>query len=453
MLTAISNISSSLNKNVNSAPLAVFRVLFGLMMLASIVRFWLNGWIEQLYIQPSFHFKYLGFEWVTALGPFTYVLFVVCGLSALMVALGFKYSLAIITFFLSFTYIELIDKTTYLNHYYFISLVAFLLIWLPANKRFSIDAYLNPEKAFKTVPNWTILSIKVLLGIVYFYAGLAKLNSDWLLNAMPLKIWLPANSDLPIIGPLLNETWVHYGMSWAGALYDLTIPFLLFWKRTRIWAFAAVVFFHVLTRALFPIGMFPFIMILSTLIFFSANFHEKLLGFWPKRWSIYTEKNLVYKTSLIRQVGMGLLAFFFFVQFLLPFRFVTQKGELFWHEQGFRFSWRVMLMEKAGYAEFKVKDAESGQMERVNADQFLTAFQQKQMATQADFIIQFAHFLKDEYLKKGMQKPEVYVDSYVAINGRTSQPYVRSDINLAALPTSTNKSEILNPFNHEIKGL
>ena len=94
------------------------------------------------------------------------------------------------------------------------------------------------------VPKWTIDSVKVLLGIVYFYAGLAKINSDWLFKAMPLKIWLPSKYDIPLIGDLLmNQNWFHYAMSWSGMIYDLLIPFLLLYKKTRWFAFVLVVFF------------------------------------------------------------------------------------------------------------------------------------------------------------------------------------------------------------------
>ena len=267
---------------VEAAPLAVFRVLFGLMMLLSIVRFWAYGWIDKFYLKPKFFFSYYGFEWVKPIGEFTYLIFIVCAISAILVALGYRYKLAIIVFFLSFTYIELMDKTTYLNHYYFISLLSFLMIFLPANAYYSLDAYRNPKRAFQYIPSWTINSIKMLLCIVYFYAGLAKLNSDWLLKAMPLKIWLPSKFDTPLIGSLLGEEWVHYAFSWTGALFDLCIPFLLLNKKTRIFAFVMVVIFHVLTRVLFPIGVFPFVMIISALIFFDARIHFKILGFFSR---------------------------------------------------------------------------------------------------------------------------------------------------------------------------
>ena len=83
--------SEYFNEKSSSAPLAVFRIGFGLLMCYSIIRFWLKGWIETLYIQPKFHFSYYGFEWVKPLEEYTYILFMICGVSALLVALGLKY--------------------------------------------------------------------------------------------------------------------------------------------------------------------------------------------------------------------------------------------------------------------------------------------------------------------------------------------------------------------------
>ncbi|MBR9845648.1 MAG: HTTM domain-containing protein, partial [Algicola sp.] len=387
------------------APLAVFRIGFGVMMCFSVIRFWYHGWIEKLYILPKFHFKYYGFEWVKSLGDYNYLLFFICGISALFIAFGLKYRLAIITFFLSFTYIELIDKTTYLNHYYFISILSFLMIFLPANAYFSVDNILKKQYITK-IPKWTIDSIKLLLGIVYVYAGLAKLNSDWLFRAMPLQIWLPSKYDLPFIGEnLMQQDWFHYAMSWSGMIYDLTIPILLLYKRTRIFAFVLVVFFHVFTRVLFPIGMFPFIMIVGTLIFFEAKFHHKVIAvikrlLQPFRTEIKPISETKYKMSKQKFI-LPVLALFFVLQTLLPFRYVLYPDELFWTEEGYRFSWRVMLMEKAGHTTFKIVDAKSGQSFYVQNDDFLTSFQEKQMSFQPDFILEYAHYLGDHFTAQG----------------------------------------------------
>ena len=454
MLTAV---QKYFKKDTQAAPLAVFRVLFGFMMALSILRFWANGWIEKLYIQPKFFFSYYGFEWVKPIGDYTYIIFIICGIATLFVALGYKYRMAIIVFFLSFTYIELMDKTTYLNHYYFISCIAFLMIFLPANVYFSVDTYKNPRKAFQMIPKWTIDSIKLMLGIVYFYAGLAKLNSDWLFNAMPLKIWLPSKYDLPFLGDLMQQQWVHYTFSWSGALYDLAIPFLLLYRRTRWFAFALVVIFHVMTRVLFPIGMFPYIMIVSTLIFFGTGFHRKVIRFISKLLRIDYSKMVALsqtkKYRFKRNIALPILAIFFVIQLLFPWRYLAYPNELFWTEEGYRFSWRVMLMEKAGYAQFKIKNTETGEQFLVNNTDFLTPFQEKQMSTQPDFILQYAHFLGEHFEAEGHENVAVYAESYVALNGRLSQPYVDPNVDLMKQRESFRSKDWILPFNDTITGL
>ncbi len=446
-------------KTTNVAPLIVFRIFFGLMMLGSIIRFWCNGWIYQLYIQPKFFFSYTGFNWVKPLGEYTYIIFLICGLSSFFVAIGLKYRLSIILFFLSFTYIELMDKTTYLNHYYFISVLSFVMIFLPANANFSIDSYLN-KKEYSSVPNWCIDIIKLLLGIVYFYAGIAKINSDWMFRAMPLKIWLPSKYDLPLIGSnLMQQEWFHYAMSWSGMLYDVCIPFLLLYKRTRVIAFILVVFFHVFTRVLFPIGMFPFIMIISTLIFFDASFHQKII----RRINVLISpiKSLFKKVNILKlrdfnyahkNLILPFLIGFVLLQLLMPFRYVFYPGELFWTEEGYRFSWRVMLIEKAGYTMFKIVDSKTGKFFYVQNSDFLTPMQEKQMSTQPDFILEYAHYLGDHFKKDGHKNIQVFVDSYVGLNGRLSKPFINPKVDLYKEKETLKHKNWILPFKDEIKG-
>jgi hypothetical protein len=373
------------------------------------------------------------------------------------VAVGYKYRLAIITFFLSFTYIELMDKTTYLNHYYFISVLSFLMVFLPANAKFSLDNILR-KKSYNQIPNWTLDSIKLLLSIVYIYAGIAKLNSDWLFKAMPLKIWLPSKYDLPLIGnSVMQQDWFHYAMSWSGMFYDLTIPFLLLYKRTRMFACAVVVFFHVFTRILFPIGMFPYIMIIATLIFFDASVHEKIITIMKRLLQPFRRQIKVSQTQDLyqyssRKILLPVLAVFFAFQILFPFRYLMYKGELFWTEEGYRLSWRVMLMEKAGLTTFKIANSKTGQYFYVDNTDFLTAFQEKQMSFQPDFILEYAHFLGDHFKAQGHENVQVFADSYVALNGRLSKQYVDPTIDLYQEKESFKPKHWILPFKDDIKG-
>ena len=443
-----------------SEPLAVFRIGFGLLMCYSIIRFWRKGWIETLYLDPNFHFSYYGFEWVKPLGEYTYLLFVICFISSLFITIGFKYRISILMFFLSFTYIELMDKTTYLNHYYFISILSFLMCFLPLNSTFSIDNF-TKKKTYKEVPIWTIDSIKLLLCIVYFYAGLAKLNSDWLLESMPLKIWLPSKFDLPLIGQnLMQYEWVHYFMSWGGMFYDLLIPFLLLYKPTRIFAFFLVIFFHVFTKVLFPIGMFPFIMIVGALIFFDYKVHSKILNQIKKIISIFIKSSESYRTKIENRLKLTnekfiliSISIFFVLQIIVPFRYVLYPGELFWNEQGYRFSWRVMLKETVGYTTFKIVDEKNGKYFYVNNDDYLTPFQEKQMSFQPDFILEYANYLGDLYKSEGHQNVQVFAESFVALNGRRSKRFIDKDFNLYGVKESFKNKEWILPLNDEIKGI
>ncbi|NQY05252.1 MAG: HTTM domain-containing protein [Flavobacteriaceae bacterium] len=447
--------STYITKATPIEPLVVFRIGFGVLMLISIIRFWYNGWIEKLYIEPSFFFSYYGFEWVKPLGEHTYWLFIICGVTSVMITLGLQYRLAIITFFLSFTYIELMDKTTYLNHYYFISILSFILIFLPLNKAFSIDSYFS-KKTYKKIPVWTINSIKLLISIVYFYAGIAKVNSDWLGKAMPLKIWLPSKYDLPLIGDsLMQQEWFHYAMSWSGMLYDIAIPFLLLYRKTRVLGFAFVVIFHVFTHVLFPIGMFPYIMIVSALIFFSPGFHKKIISFLRSVFKSNTNRFTIGEYYRIRRgrLTLGIVGCFFVLQLLMPFRYIAYPGELFWTEEGYRFSWRVMLMEKMGYANFKIVDGKTGKRFYVNNSDFLTAFQEKQMSFQPDFILEYAHYLGDHFSSQGHKNVEVYVECFVALNGRLSVPYIDPEVDLYKEKESFKPKTWILPFKDEIKGL
>lgn len=414
---------------VHIAPLITFRILFGGLMMVTALRFMQKGWIEKLYVEPNFFFKFYGFEWVKVLDQTgMYLLYSVIALSAAFIMLGLCYRIASIVFFLTFTYSELIDATNYLNHYYLVCLLAFILIFMPAHRAYSLDVRLHPRLQISHVPKWCITLLIIQISLVYFYAGFAKLNPDWLFRAMPLASWLPANSDLPILGYFFEQRWVAFAFSWAGAFYDLSIPLFLSYRKTRPIAYVAVVIFHLLTKLLFNIGMFPFIMIFSTLIFFPANFHQRLLQ--PFRVGVAKCFKSDLSLSYFSKSYVFWLPFLAF-QLLFPLRHYAYSGNVLWTEEGYRFSWRVMLVEKNGLATFRVKDKASGRQSEVINSNYLTTFQEKQLAIQPDFMLQYAHFLAKEYRKKYQFKnPEVTVQSYVTLNGRTSKVFIDPNFDL-----------------------
>lgn len=412
---------SKLRQQVSIAPLALFRILFGLMMFIATLRFMLNGWVHELYIKPQFFFTYYGFEWIKPLGTTgMYAVFTLIAISALLVCFGLFYRVAIIVFFVLFTYTELIDKSIYLNHYYLIALVSGLMCLLPANGFASLDVKFGLTKPIREVPYAVLFVIQLQLVMVYFFAGIAKINYDWLVNAMPLKVWLPAKNDMPLVGGILANEITAYVFSWCGMLFDLCIAFFLFSRRTVWYAYAIILVFHIVTAILFPgIGMFPFIMMVITTVFLPETFHKKVLSFI----STHSTKPITYKPATLLPAILGL---YFLVQALMPFRYLLYPGKLFYTEQGYRFSWRVMLMEKTGYCTFYTED-DKGKREQINPAYYLTPLQQRQMNTQPDMILQFARYLS---AKTGNNK--VYAESYVSVNGRGSVTLIDPNTDLAS---------------------
>lgn len=424
-------------------------------MLFGTLRFISKGWVSELYIDPSFHFTYYGFDWIKVLpGNWMFLPFIVMVLSSLALILGAFYRFSAILFFVAFTYIELLDKSYYLNHYYFVSLVAFLMIFLPANRLLSVDAYRKPEIVSKKTENWTIWILRFQLGIVYFFAGIAKLNSDWLFEAQPLKIWLQAYRDLPLVGALFTSSALAFAFSWFGCIYDLTIPFFLSSKKTRNIAYLFVIVFHLVTWILFPIGVFPWVMIFSTLIFFPAEFHQKMINFFQSKLNLQKQFATVVQKSN-KKIILSFLSIYIVFQVLIPFRYLLYSGNLPWSEEGMRFSWRVMLMHKEGLATFYVKDRKTGGEIEIDNTKYLTNTQIDQMSTQPDFILQYANYLHEQFKdtllvygdkKVHLKNPSIHAESFVSLNGRQSKKFVDKKYDLTQIENNLGERTWLESY-------
>lgn len=440
-MTAIDKLLKYIKQPVSIAPLVIFRITFGALLFISTLRFLLKGWVYQFYVLPKMYFPFYGFEWVKPLPENAmYALFFVLLICAVLITVGLFYRVSIALFFLIFTYAELIDKTNYLNHYYFVSIVCFILLFIPAHLSFSLDIKWRKKMEVETVSRFFILLLQLQLFLVYFFAGIAKINCDWLINAQPLKMWLPAFSHFYIIGKYLEQDWVAYLFCWFGCVYDLSIGFFLFNKKTVGIAYVFVLIFHLATALFFNIGMFPYVMIVITVIFFKEDTHLFIL----RKLKILYNYSVLRNTTNTVSIKPGLIIIFsvyFIIQLMMPFRYLLYDGKLFWTEQGYRFSWRVMLMEKAGTAFFYVKDSKTNKEVEVDNKKYLAYMQEKQMSTQPDMMVDYAKFLKKEFSKKGFVNPTVRAQSFVTLNGSGSKEFINDSIDLSLESNSFLKNK------------
>ena len=442
----------ALRRPLDSAWLAAFRVLFGLTLLTSTLRFLAYGWIDQLFVAPQFHFKYLGFAWVKVLpaGELHALFWLLAALSAL-VSLGLLFRVAAIGLFVGFTYLQLLDVTTYLNHYYLASLLALLLACSPAGQTWSLDARLRPRIARDTLPAAWLYLFRFQVAVVYTFAGLAKAHGDWLFHAEPLRIWLLSRADTPLLGPILAQDWAAPAMSWAGFLFDTSIAWWLMVPRVRPFAYLVVIGFHSITGLLFPIGMFPVIMVLSALVFFSPGWPRKLAARLPARlraWfaapsGMYVSASPTSGRSYRLWLAIGAAYCSFQVAF--PLRFLAYGGSVRWHEQGMRFSWRVMVREKNGSITFVVRATRTGRTYYVAPHQYLTSLQEREMSSQPDLILQLAHRIRDDYQAKGLGPVEVRADTWVSLNGRAIHRLIDPKVDLSRIEDGLGKADWILP--------
>ena len=424
-------------RRVDGASLGVFRIAFGLVGLLSVVRLIDRGWATTRYAGPTHRFTYLGFGWVPKPSPAgMLVLLAVVGVAAALVAVGWHYRPAIATFFLGFTWIELIDVTTYLNHYVFVSLMAFLLCFLPADASLSISARRSGER---TVAVGVLWLLRAQVGVVYVFAGTAKLHGDWLGHALPLRLWLPALDGLGPFDGLLEQRWTAHALALAGAVFDCTIVALLLWRRTRLFAFVAVVVFHVVTWRLFPIGVFPWLMVAGATLFFTPG--------WPRRqgWGRWLRSRPPNEAdaepddagsprTLSRAQRLAMVAGLAWVvlQVVFPLRHLLYPGDARWTNEGYRFSWNVLAVERAGDVTFRLTDPVTGEAWTDDARALYTADQWRLMATEPDLIHQAALELARAAREAGHPAVQVRADAYVSLNGRPAAPFIDPTVDLAA---------------------
>jgi len=418
---------------VDIAILVYFRIIFGAIMLWEVLRYFDHDWISDYWITPTFHFTYYGFDWLQPLpGDGMYYHFVILGILSVCIAVGFKYRIATSLFFLGFAYIFLLEQARYLNHFYLIFLISFLMIFVPAHRSLSIDAWLNRKKQSDYVPSWSLWILRFQLAVVYFYGGIAKLNWDWL-NGEPLRQWLSYRTDFPIIGSYFTEEWMVYLFAYSALLIDLlVVPFLL-WKRTRLAAFGVVVSFHLLNAQLFSIGIFPWFMIFATLIFFDPA--------WPRfnRWKRSKEppKRYNHHSNLTKnqKVVLALLLMFVVVQLSVPLRHFLYPGSVHWTEEGHIFSWHMKLRDKdTRDIVFYVTHPATGETWEVDPSDDLTKRQLSKMSTRPGMILQYSHYIAEKLHEEGYEDIEVRVEAMTSLNSREPQLFIDPSINLAAEP-------------------
>lgn len=425
-------ILTAANRPVGAASVAFFRAAFGALMVVASVRFFTHGWIHADYYAPKHFLHYYGLGWVKPLPhPGMYFVHGAMALAAMGITLGVAYRTACVAFGVLFAYAHAIDKSNYLNHYYLVGLLVLLFAIMPLDREGSLRVLWRRGERATPVRAWILWLLRFQVGAVYFFGGFAKVGQDWLIEGEPLRIWLSANAELPLLGRYVTDERTALVFAWGGMLFDLTIVPLLLVRRTRAPAYVVVVAFHVMTSLLFRIGMFPYIMIASATLFFDPSWPRRLP--LPARWrsSLASTEGERISGPLLGGASTAAVAAYVIFQIAFPLRRFAYPGNTLWTEEGFRFAWRVMLVEKSGELELTVVDRD-GQRRVVDPHDYLTPFQTRMTVTQPDMILELAHIVAREHVAKTGDTVRVYANAVVSFNGRMRSALIDPSVDLAA---------------------
>ncbi len=406
-MTLAAKINKSLFTQVDASSLVAFRIIFGVILLSQVVKSFSQSQIQLNYLTKSFYFKYYGFEWVEIWpGDGIYIHFAVMGVLTVFIMIGFLYRLSTVLFFLAFCYIFLLDQAIYLNHYYLVILVSFLMCILPANHYFSVDARLRPIIRSSTVPAWSVWILRAQFEIVLLYAGLVKINPDWL-RLEPLRIWL--NDLAPeMIAPfnyLYTQDWVIAIAAYGVILLHIVGAPLLLFKRTRLVVFCLYAGFHTMNHFTFNIGIFPWFTLLGSLIFFDPDWPKqlwarflKLMGRSPMSLTSDEPQSTpaisnqgAVRFSFRQQALLAFIGIWLAYQILFPLRHLLYPGNVSWTEEGHRFSWQMKLRDKQAIANFLIIHEPTKRSWYLYSNCCLSTYQVYSMAVRPDMILQFAH--------------------------------------------------------------
>ena len=270
---------------VDSSLLVFFRIAFGSIMIWEAWLMLSKNWVEEHYMPGVFHFTYWPFDFVQPWpSPGMEIHIIAIGVLGGMIALGLFYRFAAVCLFFAFTYVFLLEQTRYLNHFYLVCLFSCLLIFLPLNRQFSLDALISREEKPRPMPTWALWILRFQVAAPMFFSGIAKLNADWL-RGEPLRTWIQEEPDFPIIGQFFFHEPMVWCFVYGAILLDLCFAAYMLHPRTRIVGFCFVLFFHFANERLFNLGIFPWFMVVASILFFAPD----LL---PRMWRDIQQSNV-----------------------------------------------------------------------------------------------------------------------------------------------------------------
>uniref|UniRef100_A0A6Q2YCR2 Vitamin K-dependent gamma-carboxylase n=1 Tax=Esox lucius TaxID=8010 RepID=A0A6Q2YCR2_ESOLU len=437
-----------LNRPADPASLGIFRFLFGMVMAIDITQERGLSHLDYKYLDgaPVCRFPLLNFLQPLPL-DYMYLVYVVMFFGAIGIMLGCFYRLACLMFISTYWYVFFLDKTTWNNHSYLYGLIGFQLTIMDANRYWSIDGLRSPKKRNAQVPLWNYTLLRSQIFIVYFIAGIKKLDADWVEGYSMSYLahhWLfdPFRMILP--NEMVSLLVVHGG----GLCLDLSAGYLLFFDATRPYGIFFVSYFHCMNSQLFNIGMFSYTMLATSPLFCYPDWPRRFFAHFPcflrpvlplttpppqpSTSCVYPEirntctgaqENIsackTSKTRFKHKLATLFSILYLTEQFFLPYSHFITQGYNNWTNGLYGYSWDMMVHSRSHqHVKITYRDGKTGVVGYLNPGVFT---QSRRWKDHGDMLKQYATCLSHHLPHYNISDPEIYFDIWVSINERFQQ--------------------------------
>lgn len=460
----LTRLSRELLQDVPIDFLVIYRIAFGVVMCYWAIYNLRYGIPYNSYTITPYHFTYYGFDWVKPLDLELAVggvaidgmslLFIGMAVFAVCIALGLWYRVAATIFGICYAYWFLLDKAYYLNHYYLCAILSLMLPLLPADRAFSIGAWLHPERRRGTTPAWTLWLLRFQIGIPYFFGGIAKLNADWL-RGQPMRTTLAHMSDHPWVSrfPFDQEVLVQM-VCWGGLAFDLAIMPLLLYRRTRWFGFLLACGFHFSNHNLWNIGIFPWLMMAATTIYFDPGWPRQLLNRLGLAAKPIVEK--VQSSGRLRwtqRLTVASVLLWMTFQVLMPLRVFVTPGNPSWSEVAHHFSWHMLLRAKVSGLRIYATDPKTGRSGTIDLRKYVNLRQLSVVGRDPRLIHQLCLIIEEDLRERGFPDTELRALALVSLNGRKPQPIIDPTVDLTKQPRNLSYPDwivdLYEPYRHD----
>lgn len=376
----------------------------GVLVAVTCGRALVHGWVDTLWAGTPGRLAYPLLGWVPVPSRGVLIgLVVLCGLAGAAAAAGLAQRALLGLAALGMTWLGALDAAAYLNHEVLLVALAGLLALLPGGR---------------SVPRWAVVAPRVLVGSVYLWAAVAKLDTGWLAGR-PMQVWLGTHGDLPVVGGLLVRDQVAPVLAWVGLAFDLLVVPALAWRRTRSLALVVVVGFHVATAVLFPLGVFPWLMVGAALGAFAPG---------RLRWVPTLGRRAPAETW--RGPRLAAVAALVALCALAPVRAVLPGSRPAVDGTGDHLAWRVMDHDRAGFVTWVVTDRATGETWEERASDRLAPHQVRQLGATVSLLPGAARAVRQAWAGEG-RDVEVRAEALVSVDGGRAVRVADPEIDLS----------------------